>query len=165
MLGILVLLFTLVPAIEFYLLYEIGSQIGAGNTFAIIIFTGVIGAYLAKSQGPSILMQVQSELGRGAVPGKQIAHGFLVFGGGLLLLTPGFITDILGFCMVIPGTRHMIIELLTLYFKHAIAKGTIRFMNSGNTQFYKYRSDNRSQHTGPHQVDENTFEADFKEKK
>jgi UPF0716 protein FxsA len=97
MFGILILLFTLVPALEFYLLFSIGSEIGAANTFGIIILTGVVGAALAKMQGLAILGKLQSELNQGKMPAAEIAHGFIVFGGGLLLLTPGFMTDVLGF--------------------------------------------------------------------
>lgn len=154
MFGLLVILFTLVPALEFYLLFTIGSEIGAINTFAIIILTGVIGAFLAKTQGLTIIYKVQRELAQGKMPGKQIAHGFIVFGGGLLLLTPGFITDALGFCMVIPGTRHFIVSLLIKYLKYATAKGTIQFMSSQSTKFYS-----RSQET-PSDV----FEAQYRKR-
>ena len=111
MFSILVLLFTIVPAAELYLLFSVGSEIGILNTVSIIILTGVVGAYLAKSQGLSIIYRLQKELNEGKMPAEQIFHGLIVFGGGLLLLTPGFMTDILGFCMVIPGTRHLIIKI------------------------------------------------------
>ena len=143
MLPILIILFTVVPALEFYLLFKIGSSIGAGITLLIIIVTGVVGAALAKAQGLTIFRKVQSELAQNKLPGKQIIHGFIVFGGGLLLLTPGFITDILGFCMVIPGTRHLIVEFVKRYFERGIANGNIQFMNmssKGGGFFYSQSS-------------------------
>jgi UPF0716 protein FxsA len=175
MFGYLVFLFTIVPALEFYLLYSIGGQIGAGNTFLIIIITGIVGASLAKSQGLSIIQKVQSELAQGQVPGKQLAHGFLVFGGGLLLLTPGFLTDILGFSMVIPGSRHVIVAFLSQYVTSGIAKGTMKFssMNSkgGNAFYYSSQSSNsqnpmqENPFQKPNEIDSNIIEADYTKKK
>lgn len=128
---ILLILFTVVPALEFYLLFKIGGTIGAGNTFLIIIGTGIVGAALAKAQGLSILNRISSTLSQGQLPASEIMHGFIVFGGGLLLLTPGFITDILGFCMVLPGTRHLIVVLLANYFERGIKSGNIKFFHMG----------------------------------
>jgi len=133
MFGILLLLFTVVPALEFYLLFNIGSQIGAFYTFSIIILTGIAGAGLAKTQGLIILSKVQSEISGGKLPGDQILHGFLVFGGGLLLLTPGFLTDITGFCMVIPGSRHIILVFIKKMFKNGIQSGNIKFSSFGSS--------------------------------
>jgi UPF0716 protein FxsA len=152
MLSFLILLFTVVPALEFYLLFSIGSQIGAGNTFLIIILTGVIGAFLAKLQGLSVLMNIQETLNKGQIPATDIVHGFIVFGGGLLLLTPGFLTDVLGFCMVIPGTRHLIVLFLMNYFKKGVASGNIRFFTSVNIQSRGF------------EYEDNSIEADFTKK-
>ena len=87
----LLLLFTVIPALEIFLFIEIGGQIGAFNTFMIVIVTGIVGAALAKSQGLQIIQKIQTELNDGKLPADQFFHGLLVFGGGLLLLTPGFI--------------------------------------------------------------------------
>ncbi len=130
MFGILVLLFTALPALEFYLLFKIGGNIGALNTLGLIILTGIVGAYLAKREGLEILYRAQDQLQKGVLPGKEISHGFLVFGGGLLLLTPGFITDILGLSMVIPGTRHLIVILFQKWLSKAIEKGNVQVFTS-----------------------------------
>jgi UPF0716 protein FxsA len=127
MLPPLILLFTLLPALEFYLLFKIGSIIGPFETFMIIIFTGVFGAFLAKTQGLSIFFETRTKIANGQIPAKQLVHGFLVFGGGLLLLTPGFLTDIIGFSMVLPGTRHIICAWLSLMIQKGIASGVIKF--------------------------------------
>jgi len=137
----LIFFFTIVPATEFYLLFKIGGEIGAFNTFAVIILTGVVGATLAKAQGLSVFIGIQRELANGKMPTKQILHGFLVFGGGLLLLTPGFLTDAIGFCMVIPGTRHLIMQFLSRYFKQGLKNGSMQFMQmGGNSSFFYYSS-------------------------
>ncbi|MBT3583645.1 MAG: FxsA family protein [Halobacteriovoraceae bacterium] len=157
MFMLLLILFTAVPALEFYLLFEIGSAIGAPETFAIIIVTGIAGAYLAKSQGLAILQKIQQELAQGQMPGRPILHGFLVFGGGLLLLTPGFLTDILGLCLVTPGTRHIIAGLLMEYFKKGIANGNIVFVNSATP--------NRPQDDYPEQeLPSDVLEAEYSKK-
>jgi UPF0716 protein FxsA len=130
MFPILVLLFTVVPAIEIFLLFKIGGEIGGINTLFVIISTGIIGASLAKSQGLQILMKIQESTQRGEVPGSQIIQGLMVFAGGLLLLTPGFLTDIFGFSLVMPGTRH----LLMIWVKKMIEKG----MKSGNMNFQSF---------------------------
>ena len=127
MFGILVLLFTVIPAIEIYLLINIGGARGGLNTILVVITTGIVGAALAKSQGLAIINKIQTDIGTGQLPADQIIHGLLVFGGGLLLLTPGFLTDILGLSMVIPGSRHIIV----VFAKSAIDKG----IKSGNVHF------------------------------
>jgi UPF0716 protein FxsA len=125
---ILLLQFTVIPALEIFLFIEIGGRIGSINTFMIVIVTGIIGASLAKSQGIQIIQKIQSELNRGALPADQFIHGLLVFGGGLLLLTPGFLTDFLGLSMVFPVTR---------FFMIGFAKGIIeKGMKNGNINVF-----------------------------
>ena len=85
MFGILVLLFTIIPAIEIYLLINIGGALGGVNTILIVVITGIVGAGLAKSQGLAIINKIQKDIGAGQLPADQIIHGLLVFGGGLLL--------------------------------------------------------------------------------
>lgn len=163
MLGPLILLFTLLPAIEFYLLFKIGSQIGALETFYLIIFTGIAGAYLAKREGLSILNKIQGELNGGGLPTNAMMNGLMVFGGGLLLLTPGFLTDILGFSMVLPGSRHLMIMFAKRYFEYAIKSGNIHIVRGGG---FTYQSGGPSPferpESGPRKVDGDTFETDFK---
>lgn len=162
----LLILFTLIPALEFYILYTIGSQIGAFNTFLIIILTGFFGAFLAKLQGLSVLIDIQKTLARGQIPTKEILHGFVVFGGGLLLLTPGFLTDIFGFLMIISGTRHLIVTFLMLYFKRAIARGSVSFFtNIKMTRTHHHTSEFSSDFSfKPKDSDnqDNIIEADYK---
>lgn len=129
---VLLLLFTCVPALELYLLFQVGGQIGALNTILIIIITGVVGAALAKSQGLELLFKIQNELNAGKLPAGQLLQGFLVMGGGLLLLTPGFVTDALGFAMVLPGSRALLAMLIRKAFARQIHKGNVHiFTNIG----------------------------------
>ncbi|WP_127716925.1 FxsA family protein [Halobacteriovorax sp. HLS] len=170
MFSILLLLFTVVPAIEIYLLFSIGAQIGGINTLMVVIITGVVGASLAKSQGMAILANIQNDLNKGALPANQLIHGLLVFGGGLLLLTPGFMTDIMGLSMVFPGTRHILVLYLKTYFEKAIRNGNVQFSSFGSGGGFSY-SHHSSSHkgfenlrSGPKEVEPGVFEAEFKEK-
>ncbi len=164
MLPILILMFTVIPALELYLLFEVGSEIGAINTILVIIFTGFLGASLAKSQGLSILMKIQNKMNHGELPGDQIVQGLMVFAGGLLLLTPGFMTDIVGFSLVLPGTRHLLIGF--------VRKSIDQMMKSENVRFYHFQSGNfqsrggfqSSSHFEQRVHDPNIIEADFTHK-
>ena len=108
MLFRLFLLFALVPLVELALLIRLGSHIGVPTTIALVLATGAIGAFLARNQGIRAWQRLQSELASGRFPGEEIFDGVLVLGGGLLLLTPGLITDVIGFAVLIPGTRALI---------------------------------------------------------
>ena len=92
----LLLLFTVVPAIELYLLIWLGQHIGAGLTVLIIIATGAIGAALAKREGLGVLRSIQEETLRGVPPGDRLIEGVLVLVGGVLLITPGVLSDLTG---------------------------------------------------------------------
>ena len=101
----LLLLFTLVPVIELVILIEVGSRIGALNTVAVVLLTGVLGAFLARSQGFMIIRKIRADLEAGRVPADKLLDGVLILIGGVFLLTPGFLTDTAGFIMLIPPTR------------------------------------------------------------
>ena len=104
----LVLLFILLPALELALLIHLGAYIGVVNTLMVIVFTGMLGAYLARLQGFSVLAKIQQEVNAGRMPTEQMIDGVLIFVGGLVLLTPGFITDTIGFLLLIPMSRNLI---------------------------------------------------------
>ncbi len=116
----LILLFTLVPLIELSLLIELGRHIGLGSTIAIVIVTGVIGAYLAKYEGFKVISGIRQELGAGKIPAKGLIDGVIILAGGLLLLTPGLLTDTIGFLALIPVTRNYLKQYLKKKFKQKI---------------------------------------------
>ena len=124
-----VLLFTVIPTLEIYLLFRIGGQIGAFNTVLIVLITGVLGASLARRQGVEILARLQNQMHQGQLPAKEIQQAFLVFAGGLLLLTPGFLTDILGLSFIFPVTRTFWRLLLGFLFQKAVGSGSLRVVN------------------------------------
>jgi UPF0716 protein FxsA len=101
----LLLLFTVVPAAELFLLLQIGSAIGPTPTFLLLLLTGVVGAWLAKREGLAVLARLGEELQRGLPPGERVMEGALVVVGGLLLVTPGVLTDLAGVLLIFPPTR------------------------------------------------------------
>ena len=89
----LFLLFTVVPALEFYLLIQVGQVLGAGATVTLILLTGLLGAAMARSQGVAVLQRLQSEAAKGFPSGDRIVEALLILVGGVLLVTPGILTD------------------------------------------------------------------------
>lgn len=106
---LLVILFVVVPIAEITLLIRVGGSIGALNTIVFVIFTAVLGAYLVRQQGFSVLSKLQEETNAGRMPAMQIAEGVALLFAGAVLLTPGFITDAIGFSLLIPPIRQAII--------------------------------------------------------
>ena len=114
----LLLLFTIVPIVELALLIEVGRQIGSLPTVALVLITGIAGAALARSQGLLAFQRLRQGFGQGQSPGDALLDGVLVLAGGLLLLTPGILTDLIGFSALLPFTR----KLIRRYLKEAIAR-------------------------------------------
>ncbi|MBF0430859.1 MAG: FxsA family protein [Fibrobacteria bacterium] len=102
-------LFITIPALELYLLLKIGSRIGFWPTIGVICLTAVLGASLARSQGLSVIQKLQTELSLGKLPGETMVEGLLILMAGIVLLTPGFLTDALGFAILFPPVRKWLI--------------------------------------------------------
>ena len=126
MLFILLLLFTTIPVAEIFILIRMGQIIGVWDTVGLVLITGTIGAYAAQTQGRSLLQKFETQLQRGEPPANSLAHGLLVFVGGILLITPGLITDIVGLSMIFPLTRPLFIIAMKKFFRHGIRLGKIR---------------------------------------
>jgi len=101
--------FILVPIIEITVLIKVGSVIGIASTIVVVIFTAILGAYLVRQQGFATLQSVQKEMNEGRVPALQMAEGIALLFAGALLLTPGFVTDGVGFALLTPPIRRAII--------------------------------------------------------
>ena len=102
----LLILFTVVPLVELALLIKLGNVIGLWPTIFIVIATGVLGAALARSQGTRTVGAIRAELAQGKAPTESLLNGLLILVGGVVLLTPGLLTDLLGFSLLIPLTRN-----------------------------------------------------------
>lgn len=98
-------LFIILPILEMWVLIEVGAVIGALPTIGLVLLTAVVGAALLRQQGLSTLTRAQSRLDSGQVPATEILEGLMLAIGGALLLTPGFITDAIGFSCLLPMTR------------------------------------------------------------
>jgi UPF0716 protein FxsA len=125
MLFRLILLFTITPIVELFLLLKLAKITNVWVTISIVLFTGILGAFLAKSQGRLILFKIRSEINEGKMPGDQLINGLCVLIGGALLLTPGIITDAIGFSLVIPGTREVFKGVVKKYLSKRIQRGDI----------------------------------------
>jgi UPF0716 protein FxsA len=122
----LLIIFIMVPILELYVLIEAGQQIGVAPTIGFIFLTGIAGAFLARSQGFQLFQRIQNDLNAGRVPANEMIDGAIILAGGLLLLTPGFCTDLLGFCLLTPITRKIFKGWLTIWLERKLARGDIR---------------------------------------
>ena len=101
----LFLAFTLIPLVEIYLLIKLGQNFGAITSILLVIFTGILGAYLARMEGLRTLFRIQETMREGRMPGEELLDALLIAIAGLVLITPGFITDVVGFLLLFPFTR------------------------------------------------------------
>lgn len=108
----LIALFTLVPLIELFLLLQLGELLGPTAAFLLVLVTGVLGAWLAKREGLGLLRSLADELQGGLPPGVRLMEGAMVVMGGLLLVTPGVLTDLTGFTLIFPFSRRRLAPLL-----------------------------------------------------
>ena len=113
----LLLLFTVVPMVELLLLLRIGQRIGAEYTVLLILATGAIGATLARYQGLRTWRRIQDQVAHGEMPTKELLNGLMILVAGALLVTPGVITDGIGFLLLLPPTRALLRRYLSRYYK------------------------------------------------
>lgn len=110
---LLVLLFVAVPAAEIYVLIQVGQVIGAVPTVLLLVADALLGAWLSRREGRKAWLALQEAISAHRVPAKEVADGALVVVGGAFLLTPGFLTDVIGVLCLLPPTRAVLRRLLT----------------------------------------------------
>jgi UPF0716 protein FxsA len=123
---VLFLLFLVVPAVEIYVLVQVGSAIGALDTIGLLLLVSLIGAWIVKQQGSGAVRRIRDELAMGRMPGASLVDGALIFCAGVLLLVPGFVTDAFGLLLLVPPVRHLVRALLARRFDlrvHAVSTG------------------------------------------
>lgn len=130
-LGRLALLFVIVPIIELVLLIQLGQVVGLLPTLALVVFTGVTGAWLARAEGVRVLFQFQRELASGKLPGQAMLDGISVLVGGAFLLTPGVLTDIAGFSLLVPLTRRWLQRGVRARLERQIRDGSVHVVTMG----------------------------------
>ncbi len=120
-LAFLLGLFIAVPIVEIYVIIQVGQAIGAIPTILLLILESFIGAWLLKREGRRAWRALTETIGRGQLPGRELADATLVLVGGTLLLTPGFVTDVFGFFFVLPFTRPIARRLLLWFAARRVA--------------------------------------------
>jgi UPF0716 protein FxsA len=108
MFGVLVLLLIVVPIAELYVIVQVAHHIGLLDTLALLIVLSMTGGWLLKRQGMAAWVRVQDTLRAGHMPGREVVDGALILLGGVLLLTPGFITDAVGLLLLLPPARSLV---------------------------------------------------------
>jgi len=117
---LLTLLFLVVPLAELAVIIRVGRQIGVGDTLLLLLVVSVVGAWLAKREGIGVLRRIQAQIQAGQVPGTELLDGFLVLAAGALLLTPGFLTDIVAIGLLLPPVRAGVRRVLRRRFARRI---------------------------------------------
>jgi UPF0716 protein FxsA len=128
-LVLLFLVFVVLPIAELYVIIQVGDAIGVVPTVILLLVDGMLGAALARSQGRLAWRRFNEALARGRVPAKEVYDGAAIIFGGALLLTPGFITDILGLFLLVPPTRALLRRMTT---------GVARRFGPARTAFFIY---------------------------
>ncbi len=120
-------LFVLLPLVELAILIQVGQAIGLGPTLVLVVLTGFLGATLARRQGLRAWLAIRAELQAGRVPGGAMVDGLLILIGGIVLLTPGILTDLLGFALLLPPTRNGLKRVFRARFQQALERGETSF--------------------------------------
>ena len=121
----LFLCFTLIPVVELYLLIKVGTLIGGFNTVLLVILTGFAGAWLAKMEGINTMLKVRMNLQQGIMPAEELMNAVIILIAGVVLITPGLITDIFGLMLLWPVTRNYFKRFLRRKFDEMQARGNI----------------------------------------
>ena len=119
----LFLLFAIVPVIEVWLIIKVGRVIGPLPTVAILLAISLAGAWLARSQGFRLIAAIRDELAAGRLPAAHILDGAFVLAGGILLLTPGFFTDLVGLVLLFPSSRRLLKLWLGIWLENRLRRG------------------------------------------
>ncbi len=138
------ILFIVVPLVELYFIIKVGEIIGAFWTIVLVLLTAFIGINLLRYQGLSMLARAQQSMSQGVLPAREMLEGMVLAVGGVLLITPGFITDTLGFLCLIPATRQVIIRAIMSrvnvpaqgrYYSSNYDDDTVHRQHSGDAEF------------------------------
>ena len=141
---LLFVLFIVMPVVEMTVLIKVGALIGVWPTILCVLLTAVIGASLLKRQGLSTLMRANQKMNAGEMPAKEVAEGFMLAVGGALLLTPGFVTDSIGFALLMPGVRGLMIGRLV---KKMMVTGSQQFSQTYSSAGGSYTQTSTSYRT------------------
>ncbi|MCY7294689.1 FxsA family protein [Alteromonas sp. a30] len=163
--GKLFLLFAIMPIIEIALLLQVGGIIGGWNTVGIVIITAFLGATLVRQQGLQTYLNAQTKMQQGQIPSQEVAEGLLLLVAGVLLVTPGFVTDTIGFLFSLPMTR----PFFAKWVSHALLS---KFKVHSHYQFHQqhnpFEQNNSQSNHNPfehnHSDNGDTFEGEYTDK-
>lgn len=125
----LLILFVVVPLLELFVLIQVGQLIGALPTVGLVILTAIVGIALLRRQGYSALASAREKMAQGQIPAEEMVSGIFLAVGGVLLLTPGFITDFFGLCCLTPGVRRGLLVWAT---RHLFPGGVVTVHQHGS---------------------------------
>jgi UPF0716 protein FxsA len=142
---LIVLLLVVIPVVEIYVLIQVGQQIGALSTVALLIAVSVFGSWLIRREGARAWAAFNAAVGGGRIPAREVADGVLVILGGALLITPGFVSDIAGLFCILPPTRALLRRLLLAHVARRAASGRGGWLPPSVVRVRSTRAD----HVGP----------------
>ncbi len=134
MCGLLALLFIVVPAVEIFVILQVGGWIGLWPTLALIIVTALAGAWLTQHQGFAAVRQLQESMLTGSRIGTSLIHAALVLAAGVVMLTPGFVTDAIGLFLLIPQGRELVARRLRKSLENRVARGDVMIFPMGRAR-------------------------------
>ncbi|MFS8638617.1 MAG: FxsA family protein [Gemmatimonadota bacterium] len=124
---VLFLLFVVVPLLELAILIKVGSVVGVWPTIGMLVATAALGSWLARTQGARVLGAIRADLSVGRMPAAHLLDGLMILAGGLMLLAPGFLSDVLGILLLLPPSRAWFKYLVRRRLERMIATGDVRF--------------------------------------
>ena len=153
-LGRLFLLFVGVPLLELLILIKMGQFVGFWPTIGLVVLTGLAGGALARLEGLRTIWKIRGELARGHLPGDSLLDGLSVLLGGALLLTPGILTDLVGFSFLFPPTRKLLKGRMRRSLERRLKAGSIRITHAAAVRgyqgsFWGWAGDDRAETSDP----------------
>ncbi|WP_430461763.1 FxsA family protein [Thalassolituus sp. LLYu03] len=158
----LFLIFIVLPVVELAVLIKVGSHIGVLWTLLLIFLTATIGVTLLRAQGLATLMRASRKLEEGAVPAAELAEGFLLALAGALLITPGFVTDAIGFSLLVPGVRQSLVGSVLKMLKVRAVSGMRSSVFGNATVFRDAENAQREERIHRNSNGTNTIEGEYR---
>lgn len=127
----LLVVMILFPGIELWGIVEMGKKVGGWSTFGLLLLAGLLGAWLAQTEGRRVWLQAQRQMQAGQMPGMSLLDGICVVAGGFMLIFPGFISDVIGITLLVPFTRPLYRRLLYRWLERKMKSGSFTFRQGG----------------------------------
>lgn len=137
----LIILFTVIPLFELWALIHLSNYLGGLFTVLLVGCTGLLGAIITKKQSTSVLKKINDSLAQGQIPADKLIDGLLIFIGGIMLITPGILTDIIGFCCVLPFTRPKVKYFTKDKLGKLVETGRVQFFGGSQEDETKNKED------------------------